>query len=235
MKNITLIAWLLLPSLSFGQTTAYVRATPGNYWMNDMKENQEEFKTDLLDSEIPAKTTSSFPVSLQGEAGVDFTIYDRLLRKYQLGGFLNYTVTRGRISYADYSGSLNVTHHLKRTAIGVKGIWGIRDNLAIYTKAAWCFSRLEIQYVISLQGVQANDETYEFTASGIALEPGIQWTKTFERLTFMVHGGYELNLNGKTMYGEESYMIDSVGQPVFVDWSGFRLGIGVGISLKGSS
>jgi hypothetical protein len=37
-----------------------------------------------------------------------------LLNGYRLGGFVNYTLTRGLINYSDYSGSVDLEQNLKR-------------------------------------------------------------------------------------------------------------------------
>jgi opacity protein-like surface antigen len=231
MGNISLLLLLLLPAISVAQTTLYIKATAGNYWMNDIKKNQEEFKTDLLNSDIPVKEITSFPPSIQGELGVDFTIHDKQLRHYLLGGFINYTVTEGRLNYSDYSGSLDIIHNLKRVAIGMKGMHDIQNNFSIYGKIGVSLNQLEIKSNVSLQSSGLSEEAYHFNSMGLAVEPGIQWTKMFHRTSFFAYSGYELNLNGKTKRTEESYLIDNSGDPVFIDWSGFRLGIGVSFSL----
>jgi hypothetical protein len=90
---------------------------------------------------------------------------------------------------------------------------------------------LAIVSTTTLHGAGSNEDDDTFTAAGLVLEPGIHWTKVHHRFSFTSHAGYELNINGKTWHGENSYLINDDGDPVMLDWSGFRLGIGVAFSL----
>src|SRR5687767_12164620 len=109
MNRIILTVLLVIPSVSSAQKFIYINGNVGNYWMNDMKELQEELEAEMAGSGIPVRAVHAFPVSFQGEMGMDFTLHDRLLREYRIGGFLNYTVTEGLITYSDYSGRVDVT------------------------------------------------------------------------------------------------------------------------------
>jgi hypothetical protein len=224
----TLLAFF--PFFLFAQRTIYIRAIAGNYRMKDMKAIQNEIKSDIRSSGIPVKAVSSFPISIQGEIGMDFTVYDSKLREYIIGGFINYAITEGRIHYADYSGSVSAVQNLNRIALGFKAAKNIYHDFDVYGKVGAHYTSYKLRIKTTLQNGKPDDEEIEFNASGLFFEPGIQWNKTIRQFRFIINAGYEVNVNSKTMYGD-SYLQDNEENPVKIDWSGFRLGSGIAFAF----
>ena len=231
MKRVLIIIFLLVPSISFAQRYIYMNGIIGHYLMEDMRELQKVLVQDLQDSGIPAKAVLTFPASFQGEVGIDFTIRDRLLRAYTLGGFLNYTLTEGLISYSDYSGEMSIQQMITRIAIGARGSRSIGRGFAAYAKVAFSMSNLDIVSRTSLQNGASDEEDLGFSAAGLLVHPGVQWSKVYGRFAFTVLGGFEANLSGKTAYFEGYHLLDKWGNPARIDWTGFRLGVGTTFKL----
>lgn len=138
-NRVVLVSLLLLSSPSLAQKILYGNVTVGSYRMSDLKHKQKELASDYAHSGVPVKIISSFPMSLQGEPGMDFTIHDALLRPYHIGGFVNFAVTTARLNYTDYSGSVDLTQDLIRLVLGAKGWYDLMENLDLYGKADYIF------------------------------------------------------------------------------------------------
>lgn len=229
MHKVTFIVFLFYISPSLAQEI-YVKAVAGNYQMEDMKKMQRQFEATFLsnDIDIPVSVVSSFPMSLQGELGIDYTLRDGL----RLGGFANYAVTKGQVSYSDYSGSLAIVQDLKRVLVGARIIHDMGDNFSLYGKVGMNWTRLAIQTETELIGVgSSEEEAVDVQSFGVAIEPGIQWSKKFNRIKIEANAGYEGNISGKLKNDDEAYLMDNNGDPIKANWSGFRIGIGLGFSL----
>jgi len=224
MMRIIVLIFLLTPAVSPAQPYLYAKAVVGNYFMHDMKELQKKFKTEMEYRNIPAKITSAFPVSLQGEMGVNFTLHNALLEQYFLGGYINYTLTEGRVNYSDYSGSIELAQELVRVGIGAKITYPIKKNLYAYSKMGINISALNLKAKTKIHNAGESSDSEDFTARSINFEPGIQWSKDVRRFRFSASGGYEINYNGKATNADGNYMLNDPGDPLFITWGGFRLG-----------
>jgi hypothetical protein len=230
MKRSIVILLLHFPFVCLAQKSIYMKAVAGNYWMGDMKGFLDELRKDFV---LPTKTVNNFSMSVQGEVGLDYKIVNRFLDEYTVGGFLNYAITRGRANYTDYSGSADLYNDLWRIQIGARGLHPINEQFSIYGKVGLCLSSLKIRSAVALHGSGSESDEVSFDAYGFTLEPGIQWRKTvYRKIILMGNFGYELNVNSKTNYDGDSWLIDTNDDPVRLDWSGFRLGVGVGLSLE---
>jgi hypothetical protein len=222
MKINIILFVLLIPMTARTQPRVYLSGVAGTYLMSDMKAFQKQLheSADFL----PLKIVSSFPASFQGEAGL---VYGLDEGKKTIGGYVNYAYTRGRMHYADYSGSATYDLDLMRIGFGVRGTQRIIKHLSAYAKLGLCVTLLDINSEIVVGDNPADEDNESFHALGVAVEPGLQWEYPYKRFSFYVNGGFEINLNGKTMYDGDSHLIDSDNNPVKIDWTGVRLGVGV--------
>lgn len=227
MIRLIILLLTVLPVTSFGQKILYGKVVAGNYWMSDMKKLQEELKDKFIEEGIPAEIVLSFPVSIQGELGLDFTFYDRLLNEYLLGGFVNYTLTGGLISYSDYSGRVELEQNLQRFSLGIKGAYGFRKDLQAYAKIAYHMTYLDVIARTTLSGSAPVEDELRLEPEGLSFEPGFQWTKPVNRFKFSLHAGYEFSV----ILTKDNFLTNEAGDAVHPGWNGFRLGAGVGFSL----
>ena len=227
MNKLILALLIVLPVTSFSQKIFYGKVVVGNYWMADMKKLQKEYREEFIEEGIPAEIVLSFPVSIQGEFGVDFAIYDALLKEYLVGGFINYSLTSGVINYSDYSGRVDLEQEFKRLSLGIKGATDIRKDLQVYAKISYHMTYLDFFKRTTLTGAEPVEDEVRLEPEGISCEPGLQWTKAVDRFRFSVHGGYEFSM----ITSQGNYLTNDKDDPVYPGWSGFRLGAGVGFAL----
>lgn len=220
MNKVIVTLLLIVPVVSFGQKIIYGKIVAGNYWMQDVKKLQTELRDEYNQEGIPAEIVLSFPMSLQGELGMDFSIYDDILREYVVGGFVNYTFTEGLITYSDYSGRVDVEQSLRRFSAGGRCAYGLTDNIQVCAKVSYQMTYFDTTTRTILYGSESDQHEARSDLKGLAFEPGFQWTKLVDRLRFSIHGGYEFNGIITRNAGD--------AQP---GWDGFRLGAGVGLSL----
>jgi len=214
---------------TFAQDIISFSVNVGTYQMKDMKEFQKVILNDYLSSSnVPIKATLVFPASLQAEFGV-YRDYD----DSKLGVFLNYTATKGVLTYSDYSGSTSLEHRLKRVTPGIHFSTNVSKNLSLYGKLGISVTFLSIVAETDLTGADKIEEKNLFNAYAGILQPGLQWDYPMERFGLIVHLGYEFSLSTKVFATETegAYLVNNEGDPMFILWNGIRGGIGVTYKL----
>lgn len=84
-----------------------------------------------------------------------------------------------RLNYTDYSGSMDFVQDLTRVTLGIKGSYEIGHHISIYSKLATTLTDLKIKYITSLKGSSIDEDIWKFSALGVAVELGIQWSNPF--------------------------------------------------------
>jgi hypothetical protein len=229
MKYYILLIGLLFGGSILAQSNIYLGGILGHYAMGDMKKFQDVQLSELFASTgLKTAKELEFPISLQAEVGFD----QWLNSNNSLGVFLNYSVTNGRLGYSDYSGGLTSAQNLSRSLIGVKFQGTISDRLGYYLKVGWSYSKLKLDYSQNIIGAGQNNSSVEFHSQGAVIQPGLYkdlfLTKKFY---FQIQAGYEINLQGATLLDSDpnAYLIDKTGKKILIDWSGFRLGLLMGL------
>lgn len=216
---------------AIGQRWGYVKAAVGTYQMSDLKALQVELLEDYSHLSIPVEIVSSFPVSVQFEAGLDFQ-----KDKFSSGAFINYTKTRGLLHYADYSGEILSQQTVHRVLVGCKMYRSITNSFNFYADLGGSISFLEMSFETNLTGLDRSTESLKFNSLGISLQPGLEWQYIWKKTRIKINGGYEIGFNGKTNFNEEdgAFLINDRDEPVILDWSGLRFGIELGLLLRGN-
>jgi hypothetical protein len=229
MKNCCVVLLMFLPFLAFTQSRVYVKAVAGNYRMGDMKEFQREWQKDYDNMGVHTKAVAEFPVSLQVDAGMDFSLDEGA----RIGFFINYATTYGRLYYADYSGETSGKQNLKRVAFGFRAALDIVDNFEAYGKIGLGLNSMDLLHETSITGAASTKDEIQFNALGAVIEPGIQWRYPYHRFAFALSAGYEFSFNGKTKLNDDTnaYLTNNDGKAVLIDWSGIRVGGGIYFSL----
>jgi hypothetical protein len=230
IKSLKLIVFLS-PIVCIGQSKVYFQAVAGNYAMREMKQFQTDLNDDFWSSGFATKVVSDFPKSLQVTVG-----YDKMLssEKYSIGGFLNYGLTKGRLHYGDYSGQIYADQNVSRLQIGARGSASIAGTFAFYSNIGFNYTKLDLELNSIIYNGSSVNNDHKFHSIGINLEPGFCWSYNYKKLISSLQVGYEINVQGKTVYQEDkqSVLINGSGEKVAIDWSGFRLGIGLGYRLR---
>jgi len=224
-----LLAILLFPIVCVAQSKFYIQGIIGQYSMKGMKKFQEELNSDINESGYPTEVVTDFPLSLQVELGFDRYFGD----DYSIGVYLNYAFTKGRIHYRDYSGEMYSDQDISRIVLGGKASKFLDYGFSLYGKAGLNYSMMELQFVTDIYGAGSNTEGFEFYSIGVNIEPGISWLYSYKNFSFSTQFGYELNLQGKTMFkeSEDAHLLNQDGDKVIIDWSGLRLGLSLAYIL----
>lgn len=210
------------------QSRIYFQGTIGQYTMNSLKEFQMGLNSDINSSGIPTKIVTAFPISLQCDIG-----FDKILNNdYTLGGYANYAFTKGRMHYSDYSGAAYADQNVSRIVLGFKASKFISRGFAVYGKVGLNYSILKLNFVTTINGSGEQTDGTDFYSIGAIIEPGVSWTYPVKSLSFTANGGYELNIQGKTNFNSESYLLNNVGDKVLINWTGFRIGISLAYNFN---
>lgn len=219
MKFFLIILFALFSSKVLAQPLVYLKAIAGTYKMEEMKSLQKEMVSNFQQGGVETKINSSFPTSIQGDAGMDFQG-----KSFSIGFLLNYSSTKGRIS----GNNIVAEQNLLRLMVGVKGSKKIYKNFSLYSKIGINYSQLDIKSA----GGQASNGENTFASNGFSIEPGLAWKYSYHRFKLLADLGYELNANfvmtSKDV--DNTYMANykyELAGSRKADWSGLRLGIGV--------
>jgi hypothetical protein len=222
-KVITCISLLLFSICCAGQTQFYFNVTQGNFWMPDLRRLQNDIQLQAASAGLGLKITQSFPISPLYCLGVDRVVGAK--KEYTLGGFLLGGVTKGIIG--------ENTQYVTRFAGGVRGSKKLKKGFSVYSKLGFNFSLLQLNFEILQYATSPQIPQFTFYSYGVFLEPGASWQGSWKRLFIRGDLGYEVNIQGKSLYREntDQYLLDRSGNKVIMDWSGFRLGVSAGLIL----
>jgi hypothetical protein len=84
---------------------------------------------------------------------------------------------------------------------------------------------------LSVLGASSNSSSLSFDSRNIGIQPSVIVQRNVARNFFIQwNAGYEIQLSGKLyLSGNHSQYIANSGGPLKADWSGFRIGMGVGL------
>ena len=199
----------------------------GSYSMNSLKDVQQAH----FPSEIPLEIVESFP----SRAGFEFNIL-RSFGKFSLGTGFSKASTGGRVSYADYSGSIN--HDIIASNLMIS----LQIEYSLIQKPAWEFffamrngvavSKMTYRTTLTL-GEEADNIQNKFKSMNFALSPGLGARFFYKDFFLHPEVRYESHVvKGDLTYSDNSDITLEVnGQSVQMDWDGFRLSISLGYRI----
>jgi hypothetical protein len=221
---------LLLASTSSAFAQHWIVSAGMNYGSYSMK-SLKEVQRSVLSSEIPLEIVESFP----SRAGLEVNLL-RSFGKFSVGiGFLKYS-TGGRVSYADYSGSIN--HDI------------IANNMMVSLPIEYALTRSESWelFFAMRNGVAVNTMTYrttlklgdatdnlqnKFKSMNFAIAPGLGARFFYKNFFLHPEVRYESHLiKGNLVYSNDSdATLEVDGKKVQMDWDGIRLSISLGYRI----
>ncbi len=197
----------------------------GTYSMEKMKDLQQYF---IDNSGIPLTVNESFPSYPYYQLKYSYTI-----EKSEFGGNLRYASTGGRISYADFSGSLILDQLLQLYSFGVHYAHFVAndENWSIKLKGIvfYNYSNLNLDEELILYEEEAV-ESASFNSSGLSLVPLIQGDyRIFTNVFLMANLGVDINLIRQPFMldGEKDAIISIPEGDLSPNWSGVRASIGI--------
>ncbi len=199
----------------------------GSYSMKSLKDVQQS----LFPSNIPLQIVESFP----SRAGFEFNIL-RTFGRFSLGTGLSKASTGGRVSYADYSGSIN--HDIIANNLMVS----IQVEFSLTQKEGWelflamrngvAVSTMTYKTTLTL-GEETDNIENKFKSMNFALSPGIG--ARFFYKDFFLHP--EVRYESHIVKGDLAYTDDTDvalrinDRKVQMDWDGVRLSISLGYRI----
>lgn len=232
MKPFAIFFIFLVSTIVHAQKQIYLKGTAGNYWMHSMKEILIMHHQNFRNLGVVGTIEPNFSASSQWELGMDFTLHDQFLRKHLLGFFVGFAGhTYGKVFFEDSSRDWLYSYNMQRFIAGARGELAIGREFLLYGKAGIGFSNMFRTQKMIRNGSGINTGV-RFFSRGISFEPGVEWKHSFKSLFVFGCFGYEMNFSGK-IYGKNGGTLSDInGLPLRFDWSGFRLGAGVGFSLQ---
>ena len=200
----------------------------GTYAMKDLKEVQSRMSTSPS-PDIKLKTVTQFPrwIGLDIEGAWQFP-------KVELVFEAGYNATAGRLSYADYSGSLTYDQHINGFFYG-SGITGrlnksLHHVKSIGIKTTFIYSQLKMDNKAIAMDQVVESEHYEFSSFNIQLSPLLRYE--YFRENFFVYSEVRLNWDAikdpLTLQGQKDAYLTVGNDKARADWTGIRIGAGVG-------
>lgn len=229
LRSLTL---LLLIASSVQAQNFYINSVVGQYAMSDLRSIQDdELNQYIQATQVQVKKELSFPLSLQIELGGNYNLDS----KNGLGVFFNYGLTKGQLGYKDFSGEVLSTQSVWRYSMGVKYFRILTKHFSLYSKFSYVRSDLNLSNQVTALGAILSSTKIDFYSKGYSIEPGFAVSYTlWKRISAQLVGGYEFNFQGKTFWNDDSnyYLLTGSGNKATIDWSGYRIGLGIIYSIK---
>jgi len=230
-KHILLVAAIILPCSCFAQFHVSLSTGLAGFSMKDMKQHQLELKRQFP---TDVKVIESFP---------SFWFYDlsftgEITKRIRVGGTAGFTSTGGRMSYRDYSGKIECNQTTTAWTIAIKGEMlanpGSKWPVFFTAKTGSAFGLYNLDVLVDVDGDNSKDNV-KFQSINVFIEPGITASKNIVGpLSATLSAGYNLNvvMGKQKLYSHnEYYLQNNAGAKVPLDWSGFRVGVGVSVAL----
>lgn len=206
-------------------------ASYNTFLMQDLKEQSERILEDFPIEN--AEITNSFPPYFGYELNYRKGYYNKL----SVGALAHYTSTGSRVTYSDFTGTLNVDQLLDYYSAGVIGSSVPINNekflLYIDLKVSIIYTNYKIKSYFQIGEESSTDDDTKFYAFGLGIQPGATFFYNFDKFKIGSNLGIEGNINGKLkVWGEEGYVVDSDNQPIKANWTGLRFGLIVAYKLQ---
>lgn len=207
----------------------------GNFNMKDLKNLQTAVQQQFP---VHAKETSSFPAYFGYHAKVYGSIW-----RFQFGVFGAYNSTGSRLSYQDYSGSIEYNQHAKLIQFGTGFDYFFSSNR---DKPWQPFCSFQIAYGRTTLHIDEHvvvgdanpdnraDADLTFHSRHFTLQPAFGLRRAITKhLYAQAQAGYFIDAPGDLKYDEDKslHLVDDHSNPLHANWSGFRLGLSAGVSF----
>lgn len=218
-------------SVTFFGTISY-----NTYAMGALEGIQNELLIDIRQNNIPADKTESFPPYFGYEFGFLIPVIDTSNRTFSIGGFVEHGSTGGRIHYQDYSGELKVDQSAVETSIGtlvdyqtsISEIFNFGLNFAV----SYTLSSFSITSLLKV-GDESQEDELSFSSASFSFEPGVGSSVDLLGMQLGISLSYLIYIPSNLEFDQysEAYLINQSGDKVNINWSGFRLGLQMRVSL----
>jgi hypothetical protein len=221
----------VLPIYCFSQVQFSFSTGLAGFQMDDMKRHQSEIERGFP---IDMKVLESFPSFWSYEFDINMAVTKRL----NVGPMIGYTSTGGRMHYKDYSGTIKCDQVATSLSLGALSelVLFADDNwtVSITGKTGATFGRYKLDVLFDVNQ-QSDSENVKFHSTNFFFEPGFMVMKhVVKSMSVKFSAGYNINLvRGKLIWNEDKnlYLLDSRRDKVTLDWTGYRIGLGVSVAF----
>jgi hypothetical protein len=231
MKKTILFLAILFPGYCFSQLHLSFSSGLAGFEMQDMKKHQLEIK-----AQFPAdvKIIESFPSFWFYE----FSITGDITSMIRIGSAVGFTSTGGRMHYKDYSGKIESNQNISSVTFAVQSevLLNVNEKWPVYFvgKVGAAFARYDLDLILEVNDVNDSDNL-KLNSTNIFVTPGLSMYKRIVGpLSANLMAGYEVDVSkGKQKLAENNnlFLLDDSGNEVNLDWSGFRVAVGLSIML----
>ena len=199
----------------------------GSYSMKGLKDLQNT----ILQSEIPLEIVESFPSRIGFEASVL-----RTFGNISVGLTASKASTGGRVSYADYSGSLNHDIIVNNTlaAIQLEYILSKKESweLLFTMRNGVAFNTMKYNTTLSL-GNETDDLGAKFKSTNFAVSAGVGARFFFGSVFIQPEFRYETHVAKGDLHNsnDPDVALEVNNEKVQVGWDGLRLSLSLGYRL----
>ncbi len=231
MKNIILLLVISLPGYCFSQLHVSFSTGLAGFNMKEMKEHQSELKAQFP---TDVRVVEAFPafwfyeLSLKGE----------ITNQVRIGGAIGFTSTGGRMSYRDYSGEIECNQMTTALIAAIQSEVILNPNaklpISLTCKTGADFSRYNLDISVDVNNTKDADNI-KLNSINLFIEPGITACKRIVgKLSGTLNAGYNINTfkgRQKLVNNNDLFLLDSSGNEIRLNWSGFRLGVGLSVTF----
>ncbi len=235
-KIFSLAIFLNFVSFSQSHVKLFTIISYNNYSMDGLKQQQNELLNGILQQNIPAKITESYPAYYGFKIGFLIPLKNDIKSTLSIGSLIQHGSTAGRIHYQDYSGELSIDQLVNYTGIGAiiqyESHYCSNFNLGYNLSINYMLSSLSNELYLQV-GNETQNEILDFSSSSFGMEPEIIPSYQLGLLQIGASLSYLIYISSDLEYDDvsEAFLVYENGDRVKINWNGFRIGAFVSISL----
>jgi hypothetical protein len=236
LKIFCLAVFLNFISFSQSNVKFFSVISYNNYSMDGLKQQQNELLNGILQQNIPAEITESYPAYYGFKIGFLIPLMDEIKSSLSIGSSIQHGSTAGRIHYQDYSGQLRIDQLTNYTGIGAvlqfESHYSSNINLGYNLSINYMLSSLSNEIYFQV-GNETQSETLDFSSSSFGIEPEIIPSYQLGLLQIGASLSYLIYIPSDLEYDDisDAFLVNENGDRVDINWSGFRIGAFLSISL----
>lgn len=188
---------------------------------------------DLQEEQL--KGVSDYPMEVNNDfsSNIGFTLGYKI--DSQFAAYFSYNTTGGKISYADYSGIIQLTQPVKQYVLGGMYTFPMSENNENFRfgfKAFVSYSTLELKSYSKLLDTE-NKESIDLFSNDFGLGPIMIYEQPIWLVKLRFSIAYDIVFTGKLKLkdNDELHLEDGSGDEVRAGWSGLRFGFGLAVPI----
>ena len=230
MLRLTFPFILLLMVHSAAIAQYWVGSLGINYGTYSM-ESAKDFQRTIGSYWVPLEIVEQFPARVGFEASIL-----RNFGKFSLGTYFSTASTGGRVSYADYSGSINhdIIANNGVVAVQLEGALLKKDTWELFFSFRHGFSFNTMKTISASQvGDNAQQSEQKFKSINMMISPGLGGRIFYKNFFLHPEVRYESHVIKSDLHydGAEDVYLEVNGERIQLGWDGVRIGVSIGYRI----